>query len=168
MSTIKRLIVHDVDLDVSTTLSTSEDRYINASEEGICCCKGCFGCWMRTPGVCIIDDQIQNLPSWLSEADEFIILSRCTYGGYSPSVKKVFDRSIGFLLPFFTIRKDKRMHHLIRVEKPREFKVLFYGDILERERRTAERIVTANAININASSHSVAFFKHAEEAVKEL
>lgn len=168
MSTIKRLIVHDVDLGVKVAEVSSEDRYVNASQEGIRSCKGCFSCWVRTPGICIIDDQIQGFAGWLSESDEFVILSRCTYGGYSPQIKNVFDRSIGFLLPYFTIRQDKRMHHLIRVEKPRELRVLFYGDISERERKTAEKIVKANAINLNVASHRVSFYTSAEEAIREL
>lgn len=58
------------------------------------------------------------------------------------------------------------MHHLIRIEKPRSLQVLFYGDISDRERQTASRMVRANALNLNVASHCVSFHARAEDALE--
>ena len=60
-------------------------------------CIGCFGCWIKTPGRCVLADGWKNLPIRLAKARHVVIISRLTYGGYSPSVKKTLDRSIGYI-----------------------------------------------------------------------
>lgn len=63
-------------------------------------CIGCFGCWIKTPGSCVLPDSYQEMGKLLSRTSELILISRCCYGGYSPYVKNVLDRSIGYLQPF--------------------------------------------------------------------
>ena len=60
-------------------------------------CIGCFGCWIKTPGSCVLPDSYQEMGKLLSRTSELILISRCCYGSYSPHVKNVLDRSIGYL-----------------------------------------------------------------------
>lgn len=66
-------------------------------------CIGCFGCWVKTPGECIIKDSYQNMGKQLSKCEELILISKCTYGGVSPFVKNVLDRAIPYISPNFRI-----------------------------------------------------------------
>ena len=76
-------------------------------------CIGCFGCWIKTPGSCVLPDSYQEMGKLLSRTSELILISRCCYGGYSPYVKNVLDRSIGYIQPFFRIVHGE-MHHVMR------------------------------------------------------
>ena len=92
-----------------------------------------------------------------------MIISKCTYGSYSPFVKNVLDRIIGYISPFFEIRNGE-MHHQRRYNNHIKITVYMYGeDITGEERKIAERLVEANALNIYAEVEKVAFFKNPEE-----
>lgn len=73
-------------------------------------CIGCFGCWVKTPGKCVINDGYENTGELMSKCDEIILVSKCTYGGFSPFVKNVLDRAISYISPHFVIRNGE-MHH---------------------------------------------------------
>jgi hypothetical protein len=121
-------------------------------------CIGCFACWVKTPGVCAIDDRARQLGEIYPNQDALIIVSRCVYGGLSPDVKAVMERNMGVaLLPFFRIVNGE-MHHPPRHEPLTELRIHFYGtDISDREKETANALVAANALNLNAKKHTVTF-----------
>ena len=73
-------------------------------------CIGCFGCWVKTPGKCVIHDGYENTGINMSKCTELILVSRCCYGSVSPFVKTVQDRAISYINPDFVMRKGK-MHH---------------------------------------------------------
>ncbi len=60
-------------------------------------CLGCFGCWVKTPGRCVLQDRASVLPELLKHCDEWIILSPIVYGGYSVCVKAAIERCLGYL-----------------------------------------------------------------------
>ena len=126
-------------------------------------CIGCFGCWLKTPGTCIIKDEFQHMGENISKAEELIIISKATFGSYSSYVKNVLDRSISYVMPFFEIRKGE-MHHAERYNKELLFSAYFYGDdMTEAEKETSRNLVQANAVNLNGTIGSVRFFANAEE-----
>lgn len=131
-------------------------------------CIGCFGCWVKTPGECIIKDKYSNMGKLLSKCDELVIISKCTYGGFSPYVKNVLDRSISYITPFFVIR-NKETHHRPRYDNVIKISVYFYGaGITEKEKETAIKIVSANALNFNATVNCVCFHESYEEMKEAL
>ena len=38
-------------------------------------CIGCFGCWIKTPGSCVLPDSYQEMGKLLSRTSELILLS---------------------------------------------------------------------------------------------
>jgi multimeric flavodoxin WrbA len=73
-------------------------------------CTGCFACWTRTPGRCVIPDDGIAVAAQFATSDVVVLLSPLTFGGYSYHLKKALDRSIGIVLPFLrTI--DGEVHH---------------------------------------------------------
>lgn len=99
----------------------------------------------------------------LSQVSAFILISKATFGSYSSPVKNVLDRSISYVLPFFEIRNGE-MHHGERYHNDLTISALFYGDMSEEEKQTAENLVKANAVNLNAALGRVHFVEGAENA----
>lgn len=129
-------------------------------------CIGCFGCWIKTPGKCVLKDGYENMGKLLAQADKLTIVSRCCYGSYSPFVKNVIDRSISYLLPFFrTIHNET--HHKPRYKKRLSLSVHFYGEkITLPEKRTAENLVAANCVNFNIREYKVTFSENLNELLE--
>src|ERR1700694_3694131 len=73
-------------------------------------CKGCFDCWVKTPGVCATKDEAGAITRLLARRALGGLLSPITFGGYSSELKKALDRSIGIVSPFFT-RLHGEVHH---------------------------------------------------------
>ena len=137
-----------------------EDMVIRPKEGDRGCC-GCFSCWLRTPGECAQRDGLRYMGRTLAQCDELVVVSRCVFGGYSPAVKKVLDRSIAYVKPFFEMRQGM-MHHRRRYANSIRMSVLFYGDCGEEERCTAKKLVQANAVNLFASVRKVSFLREGE------
>jgi hypothetical protein len=72
---------------------------VRLKDQDIADCTGCFACWTRTPGRCVIADDGIAVASMMAASDVMVLLSPITFGGYSYHLKKALDRSIGNLLP---------------------------------------------------------------------
>ena len=125
-------------------------------------CIGCFLCWTKTPGACAIPDRGREFCNLLARAGKLTVVSRCYYGGFSPEIKALMDRHIGYMLPWFHVNEGE-MHHIPRYERRIELAWHLYGEINEAERETALHYAAANARNLHAASHTVAFYGSAEE-----
>ena len=164
----QRLIVYDLDEKNELLLSEwKETDQLLSADPMVKDCLGCFNCWIRTPGSCMIKDRCSVLPGYLANADEVVIISPVVYGSYSPRIKGVLDRSIGYLLPFFRIIGNE-MHHQMRYQNPFKFRVLFYGECDSLEKETARKLVEANGINLGAGSVEVRFLETPELIREEL
>lgn len=159
------VIIHDLSENEfnSVTGNINNEKARIISDNGkIKHCKGCFECWIKTPGKCVINDGYQNIGEIFSRADKITIISKCCYGGYSPFVKNVLDRCISFLLPFFKIVGNE-VHHSMRYEKKIRMEVHFYGEnIDEEERDIADELVRANSVNLDAEEYSLSFYDSLE------
>ncbi|AND83806.1 flavodoxin family protein [Clostridium tyrobutyricum] len=154
-----KLLIHDLKADdLKKIFSNILDDMIIISDDGtIHNCIGCFGCWIKTPAACVIHDKYKDMGEYLSKCSDVIIISECCYGGFSPFVKNVLDRSIPYLHPYFII-KNGEMHHRRRYNNNINMQVYFYGqNITERERQTAKKIVKANSINLDCIVDKVVF-----------
>ena len=106
-----KLLIHDYTPEEFAPLAAQYEGWDVISDDGtIRPCIGCFGCWVKTPGQCVIRDGYETNARRLHEAEEVVVCTKWTYGGFSPFVKNVFDRSIGVVLPFFEL-VDGEMHH---------------------------------------------------------
>ncbi|OUO91780.1 hypothetical protein B5F40_02800 [Gordonibacter sp. An230] len=130
-------------------------------------CTGCFGCWTRTPGVCVLRDHCTEMPRLMARCETFALVSPLVYGGFSHAVKAVLDRAIGYVQPFFRIVEGE-MHHVPRYEGGFRLEAHFYGQSSEPERELARRLVRANAVNYYASAFEVRFHENLGEAKEAL
>lgn len=156
-----KLLIHDLTAEDAGRLFpewTGETGWRVISDDGaLKNCTGCFGCWVKTPGACVIRDTYGDMGQLLARCDEVVLVSRCCYGGPSPFVKGVLDRSISYIHPYFAM-KGGEMHHRRRYEHDFTLSVCFYGaDLSEGERHTAEKWVHAAADNLYCSVKKIVF-----------
>ena len=117
-------------------------------------CVGCFGCWVQTPGVCVIDDAGRDIAKAVIRSDLVIYLTPVTFGGYSSQLKKALDRSICLVTPFFT-KIDGEIHHEPRYERyPRIMGVGVLPQADEESERIFTTLVGRNAINAHTPAHA--------------
>ena len=111
-------------------------------------CRGCFSCWVKTPGRCVIRDDEEQVLAATAASDRVIWLTPVTFGGYAPELKKALDRIIPILLPFFT-RVRRETHHPLRY--PRRRRLLAIGTLRQEDAESEgvfRRLVGRNALNM--------------------
>lgn len=126
-------------------------------------CIGCFGCWVKTPGKCVIHDGYEGTGIDMGKCTELILISQCCYGSVSPFVKTVQDRAISYIHPDFVLRKGE-MHHRRRYPNTIAISAYFYGNnTTEIEKETARNILSANADNYDGRVKNICFCETANE-----
>lgn len=130
--------------------SKYEVEIIELRNEKVATCIGCFGCWIKTPGQCILKDQGREIAKAVARSDLLILFSPVTFGGYSFQLKKMLDRLIPNLLPLFT-KINGEIHHKYRYEK--KPKLLVVGHLPEHDEeseRIFKALVGRNALNMHS------------------
>lgn len=157
-----RTIIHDLNEFEISKLKFNEDDKIISSLECSKNCIGCFSCWIRHPKKCVLKDEYNNISEYLKYSSELIIISKSRYGCYSSNTKRVLERCIGYVLPYFTIRNNE-IHHESRYDKKLKFRTYFYGDISDEDKKSLEKLVKANCINLNGSSYEINYINDIKE-----
>lgn len=110
-------------------------------------CIGCFGCWVKTPGICTINDMGRTITQSIINSDLVIWLTPIVYGGYSAVLKKAIDRQLPLVLPFFT-KINGELHHSKRYKKYPDILSIGYGeDLLAGEVNSFKDLAEANKRN---------------------
>lgn len=121
-------------------------------------CIACFGCWVQTPGTCLVKDDGIEVASDFINSDLAILLTPITFGGYSSKLKKAMDRLICLISPFF-MRIDREVHHKPRYERyPNLIDIGLLNNKDEESERIFSTLVKRNAINLNAPFHRSQIF----------
>jgi hypothetical protein len=123
-------------------------------DEKIAYCIGCSGCWLKTPGECLVDDAGREVAKALVQSDLVIFLTPVTFGGYSSDLKKALDRIIPIISPFFA-KVNGETHHEKRYD--RYPKMLALGLLPEADDAATTIFKTIHARNaINAYAPAAA------------
>jgi len=116
-------------------------------------CLGCFGCWVKTPGLCVMtEDCVNSVARQEIQSDALVILSKITYGGYSYDIKSFLDRSIPNISPLFEV-VDNTMRHKMRYERFPDMISIGYGAPGPAERQTFINLAAHNAMNMRPMKH---------------
>ena len=146
-----KLLIHDLEKSNENILlnTRGEDITVISDNGKIKPCICCFGCWIKTPGQCVIKDGYENMGVLLSKCIQMIIISKCFYGTYSPFIKNVLDRTVcPYQLPYFKIINGETRHPK-RYKNNYTLTVYFYGKVTEAERETAQKVVNAYQKNVH-------------------
>ncbi|MBO4861809.1 MAG: flavodoxin family protein, partial [Firmicutes bacterium] len=88
-----------------------EVHVINVIEKDIAPCRGCFGCWQKMDGHCVVDDD-QNAILDLYRTADVIIWSFPLYCYGMPShLKAVLDRTIPLIKMKMVQKEDGTVRH---------------------------------------------------------
>jgi multimeric flavodoxin WrbA len=124
-------------------------------KENIAGCLGCFGCWLKTPGECIIKDAGHDLPKKVIQSDMVFLLTPVTFGMYSSILKRALDRfPCPILLPFFK-NINGEIHHAKRYNKyPALIAVGILPNPEKESENTFKTLVARNGINLHTIATS--------------
>lgn len=90
-------------------------------------CKGCWICWIKTPGKCVHKD-LNEFYRFYLKADKVIIFSEVKNGFISGKLKTLLDRLIPHFLPFMDVSGDGGFNHQARYEKYPDIEFYYQGD----------------------------------------
>jgi len=142
---------------------------IALSNENIACCLGCFGCWLKTPGECVINDAGRDLPRKVIQSDIVFLLTPVAFGMYSSRFKRVLDRfPCPILLPFFK-NINGEIHHAKRYDKYPA--LIAFGALPnpdEESGNTFKTLVLRNGINLHTTAiSSIVYSTDKSQTIKE-
>lgn len=152
------LVIHDYPASDWERIADKYAGWTVISDNGtIRPCIGCFNCWTSGTGRCVIEDGYDSMGELIHQADQMVVMSRYTYGGFSSFVKNVFDRSLGYVLPEFEAAYSE-MHHKKRYDEDRPVTFCFRGEgLTEEDRAKARKYVEAVCRNLRGTVKEVIF-----------
>ena len=127
---------------------------IDLKDYEIAHCRGCFDCWVKTPGECVIDDFGRDVAKMTIQSDLVFYLSPITFGGYSSTLKKALDRNICLVLPYF-IKVKGEYHHKKRYSTyPRLIGIGTLENQDDRKKHLFKTLIARNALNMHSSDYT--------------
>ncbi len=106
----------------------AETEEVFLVEKDIKQCLGCFACWVKTPGICAIKDDMAGLLDLLLESD-YAGMATPVYSMYTTGLLKNFqDRFLPLATPYIHKNDDGSFYHKGRVKRfPRQFFIFNSG-----------------------------------------
>ena len=146
------------ELNIQLTEEGWTVEQIELRNQRIAGCLGCFGCWVKTPGICVIDDYGRESTKKALQSDLLIWITPITFGGYSSELKKALDRLIPILLPYFETYKGQ-IHHKMRYNKYPNLLVIGTNPVNPEYEETFSMLTERNVLNFRPAKHLVGIFR---------
>lgn len=165
---VMKLIMSDRHLNINVNLG-HDYKYFDLSTMKIANCMGCFGCWTKTPGRCVIRDDATRVYPYIAASNMLLYVSRLKYGGYDTVMKTMLERAIPIQQAFIRIYHNET-HHVQRAVLLKKATIIAYGDVDEEERDIFRQLVARNACNMNFESYEIVFELESvvDNAVKQI
>jgi len=128
-------------------------------------CTGCFKCWMKTPGMCVFDDESREINREVINSDFVLTASPLVMGFPTSILKKKMDRMIPLTHPYFQIVQGET-HHLPRYECYPLFGLLLQPEKADSRENISivSQLFSRTALNIKSR---LCFAVTTEESVKK-
>lgn len=168
MNAIERMEVDILNLILTDTRLPGigehpEIQVIDVTQRRISNCTGCFGCWTKTPGICVINDDARSICDQVARCERLMVVSRLTLGCYALPMKRMLERLLPNQQPFIRIRAGET-HHVQRYDRPTRLDVVVYGGVDAGEEELFKRWLARNVLNMAVRDYGVAFARTADEA----
>ena len=98
---------------IGNLIKDDDKEIVNTSDMKIAHCMGCNQCWLKTPGICAIKDDYENILKKLVKADSLWLVSNTQFGFLDYKGKRVMDRIMPMLNMTIGFR-DGWMRHELR------------------------------------------------------
>jgi multimeric flavodoxin WrbA len=123
-------------------------EHIVLRERNIGACAGDFYCWVRSPGMCHVDDDNRRIAEAVINSDLLVYLTPVTFGGYSSTLKRMVDHLIQNLSPYFAMVNGET-HHQRRYKKNPDFLAIGWMEAPDAQSEALFRyLVQRNGINL--------------------
>jgi len=100
-------------------------KVIRLGDQSIQSCIGCWNCWLKTPGRCVMKDQMAGFCSDYVNSDTVILLMDTAQGFINHQAKAFLDRTIPHYHPYIEV-VDGELHHMARYKRYPQ--MVFYYD----------------------------------------
>jgi len=153
------LTINNIEAEIVTQLAakgwTVEPIYLRHKD--IAGCLGCFGCWIKTPGICVIDDYGRESTKFALSSNLLVWLTPIMFGGYSSELKKALDRLLPILLPYFESYRGQ-IHHKMRYDKYPNLLVIGTQTHSFECEETFKALTERNVLNFRPHKYAVGVF----------
>lgn len=114
-------------------------------------CIGCNTCWLRTPGICALKDDYEQILKACLQYDTTVLISNTSLGFINYKAKNIVDRMLP-LATMYTHIVDGQMRHVPRYEKKCRFGLIYSGiaDMAYIEQWLERFALNFNGISIGA------------------
>ena len=130
-------------------------KIIQLDDQSITACIGCWNCWLKTPGICVMKDQMSELFTDYVNSHSLILLMDTAQGFISHQAKAFFDRSIPHHHPYIEL-VDGECHHVARYERYPD--MVFYFDTIgltNKEEQVIEDYLYRTAYHFRSNAYRI-------------
>ncbi|MCX8130883.1 MAG: NAD(P)H-dependent oxidoreductase [Clostridia bacterium] len=124
-------------------------------------CRSCGACSFKSPGKCIVKDDMHDILREIAKCSVLIMLTPIRFGGYSSNLKKAADKLMHLCLPTYTVKYGHLLH-------PARYGTKFmlgigvYAGNSKDEESSYKRLVENNALNVQYK-HKAIVLKQSED-----
>ena len=139
----------------------AEFEIVEAADMKISHCIGCNFCWLKTPGICSIKDDYEEILKKMIHADQIWVISGTALGFLDHKGKNIFDRIMPLVTMYLKFKGDQ-MRHVMRYRRNADIGLIYAG---EADRTYLMRWNERAALNIGTKSLGVFPAENWKEAV---
>lgn len=127
----------------------AEIETLEIGEKNLLFCKGCFECWVKTPGECVIKDMAAQLNNRFMNSDVVVYISPVVFGQFSVNIKNAIDRTLPNMLPFFITGENGASSHSPRYKSyPKQIIIGYEEEIDASDQQLFNDIIKKHRHNI--------------------
>ena len=124
-------------------------------------CTGCGSCGLKTPGRCVVNDDMQGIFRQIVASDVLVLATPVRFGSYCAQLKKVVDRFQPLMVPIYVVRNGE-MHFRGRYGLPTLLGVGLVQEageagVADGEASAFRFLIGRLALNIDVRHAAVAF-----------
>ncbi len=130
-------------------------KIVRLGDKSITACIGCWNCWVKTPGRCVMKDQMTECYPDYVNSDTVILLMNTAQGFISHQAKAFFDRTIPHYHPYIEI-VDGECHHVARYQGYPD--MVFYYDtegLTNQEEQVIEDYLHRTAYHFKSKAYRI-------------
>lgn len=141
--------------------NAAEFELIHTAGMHISHCVGCNYCWLKTPGICVIQDDYEPILRKMSGAEQVWLVSDTHFGFVSWQTKNIIDRIMPLITMYLKF-KDGQMRHVMRYNHQPDIGIIYTGD---GDQAYLERWCQRTALNLGSRSLGAFSETNRKEAV---
>lgn len=130
-------------------------KVVRLGDQSIIACIGCWNCWVKTPGWCVMKDQITEFYHDYVNSNTVILLIDTAQGFINHQAKAFLDRTIPHYNPYIEI-VDGECHHVARYKSYPD--MVFYYDtegLTTQEEQVIEDYLYRTAYHFKSKAYRI-------------